>query len=82
MIGTEQIRANAAKIPFDAKQSAAKTLNLLKPGVFPSYPAHVVAANTRIARADGLDLRGRGVPRRRVQLPTQPQSNLQSRHGA
>jgi ubiquinone biosynthesis protein UbiJ len=36
MIGTEQIRANAAKIPFDAKRSVAKALSFLATGVLPS----------------------------------------------
>jgi hypothetical protein len=36
MIGTEQIRANAAKIPSDAKQSIAKTLSFLATGALPS----------------------------------------------
>jgi hypothetical protein len=35
MIGTEQIRANAAKIPFDAKRSVAKALSFLATGVLP-----------------------------------------------
>ena len=34
-IGTEQIKANAAKIPFKAKRSTAKTLALLKTSAFP-----------------------------------------------
>jgi hypothetical protein len=35
-IGTEQIKANAAKIPFEAKRSAATTLTLLATGPSPS----------------------------------------------